>query len=414
MSAAERFLDDSKLDVFIDELIAKKCGKGRPRELSVRALLIGLVLTSQDGRSHLTRVTNTLNALPYSTRRRLKLVRTGGITYRQVTRLFELISVVLDKADETSMDARLVHFDEMCSKMAFFSAHQDARHAPSIAIDATDIETWGTNRHRKKNNKGEIKAHAKHRREGRQVFTDPDAGVRAAFSKTRANRGAGETLPDRPPLYGYELTTATVVPEIGGAAIPFATTSLRFRPAAKDTVAMGLAVSFDHATQTGLVGDVIFDRGYNHSQDGSDFIGPLRSIGAEPVFELQPNQLGPRGLSRGALIVDGHPFSPSLPQNLQNIKPPSIKSDSAVIAAYQEEIARREQWAMAPHGSRKKSLAQVFVCPAQAGKVKCSLAGTATSRPGAIKVFPQHSSPLPDSVCTRKFSTFDFDDAPLT
>jgi hypothetical protein len=413
LSVVEKFLDESRLDVRIDDLIAQKTGRGRPRQLSVRALLVGLTLNAQGGRSHLTRVTDTLNALPTSTRRRLGITRSTPVTYRQVTRLFDLICWVIDSPQERNLDGRLATFDDLCTSMAFYSAHPLAREASSIALDATDIPTWGTNRRRKKDVNGVLKAHPKHRRDGRQVFTDPDAGVRAAFRPKAEDRAKGNTLPARPPLYGYELTTATVVPELRGADVPFATTALRLRPAAKATVEMGLAVTYEHARMAEKIGDVLFDRGYNHALNGSDFIGPLRALGAEPVFELQPNQLGTHGFSRGALIIDGHPFSPTVPKHLHQIEPPSIKADSLVIKHYQDQIALRSKWAMETHGARKPSGAQVFICPAQAGKVKCALASGATPRPGAIKVFPASITITPDSVCTRKFSTFDFADAPL-
>ena len=165
--------------------------------------------------------------------------------------------------------------------------------------------------------------------------------------------------------------------------------------------------------RSGQIGDVILDRGYNHSQDGSDFIEPLRALGAEPVFELQPNQLGPRGLSRGALLIDGHPFSPSLPKEFHSIQPPSVKADAKVIAAHQAKIAKRSKWALERHGSRKASGAQVYMCPAQAGKVKCPLVSGVTAKRDAMPVLFAPTIVTPDSVCSRKFSTFDLADAPL-
>ena len=413
LAAAERLIDESGLALYIDNLIKEKTGRGRPRQLSVRTMLVGCVLTSQSGRSHLVRVEETLNALPYSTKRRLGLDPKKGVTYRQITRLYALMTSVIDEKDASTLDDRLVHFDEICGRLAFFSAHKDARTAPSIALDATDIETWGTNRSRKKKSDGTDRMRASHRREGRQVFTDPDAGSRAAM-KSKGRDYHAVYVPKRPPLFGYEMTTATVVREVNGKEIPFGTTAMRFRPATVDVVKMGLAVVAEHASRSGVIGDVIFDRGYNHSQDGSDFIMPIRAIGGEPVFELQPNQVGPRGITRGALMIDGHPFSPSLPEKFHFIEPVSIKEDTAKILAWQQEIELRSKWALEPHGKRKANGSQVYMCPAHAGKLFCPLAtGAKPAKKGTLPVLNAPTVMAPDSVCSRKFSTFDVTDAPL-
>ena len=79
-------------------------------------------------------------------------------------------------------------------------------------------------------------------------------------------------LPKKPPLYGYEMTTATTIRALGGNPVPFATTSMRFRPVTKGTKKMGLAVVLSHQQRVGQLGDVLFDLGYNQSNDGSDFI----------------------------------------------------------------------------------------------------------------------------------------------
>ena len=120
LAAAERLIDESGLALYIDNLIKEKTGRGRPRQLSVRTMLVGCVLTSQSGRSHLVRVEETLNALPYSTKRRLGLDPKKGVTYRQITRLYALMTSVIDVKDASTLDARLVHFDEICGRLAFF------------------------------------------------------------------------------------------------------------------------------------------------------------------------------------------------------------------------------------------------------------------------------------------------------
>ena len=71
---------------------------GRPRELPVRALLVGLLVLAHDGTMHLTRLHELLNRLEAADRVELGLTRAGGITRRQTQRLYANIADVLDVA----------------------------------------------------------------------------------------------------------------------------------------------------------------------------------------------------------------------------------------------------------------------------------------------------------------------------
>jgi len=406
VTQAEKVIDESGIVAMIEERIAKIAGgPGRPRQLSVRTLCVALLLIPQGGRSHLIRVPEVLNALPKNDQIRLGCDRPGGITYRQVTRLYALMTNALEIGGARSVDDRLSVFDELCDRLAWYSAHKEARTVPSISVDATDIATWGTKRRRKSK---------KMKVAGRVVNTDPDAFFRGAKTVKKDTTSNARKMPKKPPLFGYEMTTATTIREFGGGPVPFASTSMRFRPVTKDTKAMGLAVVHSHALGVGRLGDVIFDRGYNHSNDGSDFILPIRALGGEPVFQLQSDQIGTSGTQHGAIIIDGHPFSPSTPKDLWVIPQPEIKSDIAEIVKYQELIAERARYAMVPHGSRKDSGAQIYQCPASAGKLICPLVASSAALPvGTMPAVYAPKTVIPGGVCTKKFKTFQFDQVPL-
>ena len=155
-----------------------------------------------------------------------------------------------------------------------------------------------------------------------------------------------------------------------------AATTMRFRPAGagKESLASALAVAEDTARNRGGLGDVLVDREYTQKIDGSDFILPLRALGAEPVFELKVNRRGARGTQRGALVVDGQPYSPAMPEKLHDIAQPAVNATLDKIQAYQHEIGLREQYRLIPHGSERRSDgSQVYQCPASAGKLRCPL-----------------------------------------
>jgi hypothetical protein len=190
---------------------------------------------------------------------------------------------------------------------------------------------------------------------------------------------------------------------------------MRFRLVTKDTKKMGLAVVLSHQQRVGQLGDVLFDRGYNQSNDGSDFILPIRALGGEPVFQLQSDQIGPSGTQHGAIIIDGQPFSPSLPQRLRVIPQPHVNSDLDKILDYQADIAQRAKYAMVPHGSRKDTGAQVYQCPASAGNLICPLAASSHGLPiGTMPAVYAPTSPIAGGVCTKKYQTFQADEIPLS
>ena len=140
---------------------------------------------------------------------------------------------------------------------------------------------------------------------------------------------------------------------------------------------MGLACVGDAAARRGALGDVLVDRGYTMSNNRKDFILPVRALGGEPVFELRDNQLGSSGTLRGAVIVDGRPYSPSMPKKLHLIKQvkhtETYQPNPDVVAEYEAAIKERSVYAFVSHGVRRPNGSQVYMCPAAAGKLRCPL-----------------------------------------
>ena len=119
----------------------------RPRQLLVRTLLIGMLLTLAGHRpAHLTRVHQALTSLPEADRIRLRVVadwRNGPhlLTYRQVERTFHLVVTALEKehpdgAPSPSLDATL----DALPEASIPPGHNDTTRA--LAIDWTDLETF--------------------------------------------------------------------------------------------------------------------------------------------------------------------------------------------------------------------------------------------------------------------------------
>jgi hypothetical protein len=382
---AERVIDSSGLVAFLEDRIAQhKKVSGRPRELSVRTLLVALLLLSQSGSIHLVRVPGILNGLDAATRKRLGVVRAGGVTRRQVERLYNLIA-------DSLAGSSYANFDAFCDLLLQATIASECAKTNSIAIDGTSIDSWGRRR-----------KHVDPTGAVSWVSSDPDAEWRR---KSKDN-------PWKRPVFGFDLTVAVTVSENDGPDVPLAAKVMRFRGANRENVAMGRAVVREVARQQGVLGDVIADREYTATIDGHDFVLPVRALGGEPVFELTQNQLGARGTTHGAVMIDGHPFSPSIPPALHLLVPPPPGAPWKDVAAYQQKIATREKYALVPHGSRKANGSQVFQCPAAAGNLFCPLMPSST--PGAFRAFLAPATAAAGSVCSKKFTTFQATDAPLS
>jgi hypothetical protein len=97
----EAILDASEVGHRVERLLPTG---GRPRQLCVHTLFLGMLLAQADGRpAHLTRVHRALVSLPEPDRRRLGVVVSSNgrphlLTYRQVERTFSLVMVALRRA----------------------------------------------------------------------------------------------------------------------------------------------------------------------------------------------------------------------------------------------------------------------------------------------------------------------------
>lgn len=380
---AEKVIDASGLDAVLEARVhAHRKRAGRPRQLSMRTFLIGVYLVAQHGTMHIGRIAPTLNGLPTATRRRLGIEREGGITTRQVQRLFSAVTAAL-RAD--GLQALDEVFDLLCDA----TQPQEAEATKSIAVDSTDVDSWGRRRTVRSKKKS----------------SDPDA-------RWRGTQHAKSTWKN--PLFGYDLTVAVMIPELAGADVPLVARRARLRPATDEVIATGQDTIAAVYAMQGALGDVIADRAYSARNDGSDFALPVRSLGGEPVFNLTKYQLGVSGTVHGAIIIDGAPFSPSTPGGLLTLAPPPPGSDIVDIIRYQQSIATRAQYALVEHGKRNHNGDQDYRCPAAVGKLRCSQVPKSRSlpfsKPTALFV---NGQPPTTGVCAQATKRFQATDVPL-
>jgi hypothetical protein len=144
LTRIEGIIDGSGVAAAIEALLPAGV---RHRQLKVRALLTGMMLTLADDRpAHLTRVHSALTTLPGPDQARLGVVeewKTGPhqLTYRQAGRTFNLVADALgkDEPDGAPCDDLAGVCDDLL-EASIPAACKDA--SAALAADWTDVETW--------------------------------------------------------------------------------------------------------------------------------------------------------------------------------------------------------------------------------------------------------------------------------
>ena len=272
----------------------------RPRQLSVRTLVLGIVVALGDGRpAHLTRVHAALVSLAPSDRRRLGVVvewKCGPhvLTYRQIERTFSLVTRVLRKAEPDGTPAAALQ--EMVDSLSEASVSDTYKEASSsYAVDWTDLETFG--RPVANNETG---------------GADPDA----SWGHRRGN-GPGQ---HDEVFFGYYLSCLTMVENEAAPAVPELCRGLTVTSCHVDPVPAVVRVIGHLVARGAPLRDVLSDSGYAHRR-AEHWALPLRALGAELIMDLHPHDRGIRGTHQGAVSFNGNLYCPSTPPALLTLEP---------------------------------------------------------------------------------------------
>ncbi len=348
LAALETITDDSGVAVRLEALLPLGV---RPRQLSVRTLLVGILLALADGRpAHLTRVHAALLALEEVDRRRLGVVvewKGGGshlLTYRQTERTFGLLRGALDKQTPDGEPAPALQrvVDDLIE--ASIPAQYKAA-TTAYAVDWTDVESFA---------RAPLKEGA------------PTADPEASWGH---RRGDGPGQKDEL-FYGNFLQLATMVREDVGAAVPELVRRLlltschvdpppAFVPVLEDMVASGVAL-----------GDVLNDSGYSHRRP-PHWALPLRALGADLVMDLHPHDRGTQGTFAGAICWNGNLYCPATPKALFTLEPLARGAGDAETAAHDKRSAELARYKLGPITADDADGFHRVACPAVLGKVRC-------------------------------------------
>jgi hypothetical protein len=322
----------------------------RPRQLSVRSLLVGILVVLADGRAaHLSRVHAALLALGETERRRLGVVvewKSGPheLTYRQMERTFGLVVAALKKEHPDGKPTDVLQ--RLAADLVEASIPAEYKEATrSLAIDWTDVESFA---------RAPLEAGG------------PTADPEASWGHRRGN-GPGQ----RDELfYGFYLGLATMVREESGPEVPELVRRLLLTSCHVDPVPAFVPVLDDMADTGVPLGDVLCDSGYSH-RIPEHWALPLRAREANLVMDLHPHDRGTQGTFEGAICCNGSIYCPSTPAGLFGIEPLARGASAEETAAHDARSAELDRYRFSVLNADDADGHHRVMCPAAAGKLRC-------------------------------------------
>ncbi|MER5466823.1 hypothetical protein ABT010_40680, partial [Streptomyces sp. NPDC002668] len=455
VAAAAEEVDGSGLVPLLKEFV--HLGKGRPRNLTLRSLLIGLHLCTQvnGGPVVLERVTDILFfSLSSHARATLGVPtypdddRGFEAGYAVVRRLFHAMREAMNpsplpankrlsrqEATQLAAEADPNDLAEREHRLALFAEFVlDASVRPlkgllselsdgSLAVDATPIRAFA--RGRKTN--------------GPELSTDPDAGwyIRdgdhrdpdtvpvsdAMRSRTRPGGPSSapggsrrRSLKKRAKyLFGYDAAIAVTRDAHHDQVLLDDNT-----PNPEVLPALVLGVSLDkpghRPAYNGLKilsrlrergydpGYLADDLAYNNS-DPDEWQLPVRALGYKPVYDYRVDQLGKQAETQGAILVEGTWYCPSMPQPLIDATK-DLYAERIDRETWARLITARKPYRLMPKESEDAEGHQRVMCPADAGKAQCPIKSRSMGQGIHLPLVDPEPSPAgPLKVCRQRSVT---------
>jgi len=366
---------------------------GRPRELSLEAFLVAFQINAlrRHHQAHLVEAARVLNAMTDRQRERLGIRKWDPAeTYPRVERLFVQVCRTLEDGG-AGVDATW-----FANQLARAAIPKDLLTSHSVAVDGTDLETWGrlhgstlaveldgeasdtqlidedaprppmTKSGRVK--KAKVLAVGP---DGRKQYTkDPDA--RAGHRSAKGNSSSG-------PYIGYELHLAVQTRDVRwtnhvdkttlGPEVPNVITTCNLVPAGShrgEAIVRELVAS-KPGTQD--ITDVVWDPGYSLCQPGTTAY-PLAQVGIEQTLEIVTHQRGIRPFAGEALLLDGQLYSRFLPAELRDLAMPPRGAKGGLRKKYEAKFNLRARYRWVRHSKPDEDGVSRWKCPFCAGLLR--------------------------------------------
>jgi len=370
------------------EALLRPTKRGRPRQLSVRTLLIGIKRSIDTAKTAcLTDVHRLLvEQLHHRDQAELGVVnrRTGElISLHQVRRLFVTLTARLDPSGhptpalpDGACATRHEALQSVLDRLLDATMTTDVTHHGSYAIDGTGVWSWSRGKRRT------------------ELSADPDARWGTKTHKS----GKQESY------FGYEVHALVRInsQRQDRADVPCLAERIIVAPASTNCVNAVLPALRKLQADTDNVREIVADRGYTYKTNW----GPeLYALGVQPVLDLHATQYGAHGTHEGARIITGVPHCPATPPGLDTIKRPDRLADGPDVDAFIDQISRREQWAFRRITSADAGGKERFECPARAGKVRCALFKPSMAKPFALPTVSHPPADHPPRCCSQRTIT---------
>lgn len=355
----------------------------RPRQLSVRTMVVGILLTLFDHRpAHLTRVHSALVALSAPEQWRLGVIaewKSGPhtLTYRQVEYTVSVVRDALEKDQPDGAPAEvLTEVLDALMEASIAPAHQSTSDA--LALDWTDVESFSARRTNAEGAYSDVEASWGHRKGG--------------------GPGEKDEL-----FFGYYLSLATMVAQDSGPDVPELVRRLVLTSCHHDPVVALVGVLEALASSGVAMGDVVCDSGYAHRVPAS-FALPVRALGASLVMDLHPHDRGTQGTFGGAICFNGNLYCPATPGALFDLGPLARGASEHEVAAHDEMTAELSRHKLGRISADDADGYHRVGCPAVMGKLRCPLRpdsmALSFSRPEVLSAPPE-----PPPCCTQQTVT---------
>ena len=355
----------------------------RHRQLRVRTLILGMMLTLDDGRpAHLTRVHQALTGLPAGDQARLGVTeewKNGPhqLTYRQVERTFNLVTDALAKDEPGGAPSGdLAQACDDLLEASIPAQHKDA--SAALAVDWTDVESWSRPPPR-----------------GTTGCADPEAHW--------GHRNSNLPGPKGEMFFGYYLSAATMMAEEHGPPVPELARRMTLTSCALDPVRAFAKVLTSMPAAGIPLGDILDDSGYAH-RDAKAWAIPLRQAGAQLIQDLHPHDRGPQGTHHGAIIANGSLYCPATPKTLLQLGPLAPTAIPDETAAHDQQTAGLSRHKLGRISADDTDGYHRVMCPAVMGKIRCP------HRPDSMKLDRGHPEVLtppehPPACCAQQTIT---------
>jgi len=380
LARLEAIIDRSGVAPWIEGLLPVG---GRPRQLLVRTLFLGMLLSQADCRpAHLTRVHRALVSLEEPDLWRLGVLATWKsgrhlLTYRQTERTFSLVTEAIDKdIPDGTTSKKLSEVVDALTEASIPEAYKAI--TTSYAVDWSDQEAFSC---------------------PPKEPDGPCADPEASWGRRKSDApGQRDEL-----FFGYEIQAATMVKEEGGEAVPELARRITLTTCSVDPPAAFIPV-IEAMVGTGIaVSDVLADSGYAY-RAAEHWALPLRALGANIVTDLHPNDRGCKGTHAGAIICNGNLFCPATPKPLFELGPLSRQATGEQTEAHDHKTAELARYKLGRISADDEDGFHRVACPAVMGKVRCPL------RPDSMEL--SHTRPEiltppdhPPTCCSQQTTT---------